>query len=136
MFYGIPKRKPGKPRNDGAGTFFGDLKAAMKKTDSAGAFAACGHDSGLPAPRLRVDGLDAPLAMPVPAEQAAALVSIAERAAFGRGEATIVDANRCVLYCWYDNEFGYSCQVVRIVQKLADISYPLIPAEVADIGFG
>ena len=91
MFYGIPKRKPGKPRNDGAGTFFGDLKAAMKKTDSAGAFAACGHDSGLPAPRLRVDGLDAPLAVPVPAAQAAALVSIAERAAFGRGEATIVD---------------------------------------------
>jgi len=52
------------------------------------------------------------------------------------GEATIVDANRCILYCWYDNEFGYSCQVVRIVQKLAGISYPLIPAEVADIGFG
>ena len=52
------------------------------------------------------------------------------------GEATIVDANRVVLYCWYDNEFGYSCQVVRIVQRLAGISYPLIPADVAHAGFG
>ena len=52
------------------------------------------------------------------------------------GQATIVDANRVVLYCWYDNEFGYSCQVVRIVQKLAGISYPLIPEDVATTGFG
>jgi glyceraldehyde 3-phosphate dehydrogenase len=52
------------------------------------------------------------------------------------GVATIVDANRVVLYCWYDNEFGYSCQVVRIVQKLAGIRYPLIPEDVAATGFG
>ncbi len=52
------------------------------------------------------------------------------------GEATLVDDNRCVLYVWYDNEFGYSCQVVRIVQKLAGISYPLIPSDVASTGFG
>jgi len=41
-----------------------------------------------------------------------------------------------VLYCWYDNEYGYSCQVVRIVQKLAGIKYPLIPEDVATTGFG
>jgi len=52
------------------------------------------------------------------------------------GEATIVDDNRCVLYIWYDNEFGYSCQVVRIVQKMAGIKYPLIPSDVARTGFG
>ncbi|HSG89581.1 MAG TPA: glyceraldehyde-3-phosphate dehydrogenase [Pseudomonadales bacterium] len=52
------------------------------------------------------------------------------------GEATIADGKRCVLYIWYDNEFGYSCQVVRIVQKWAGIRYPLIPANVAATGFG
>ena len=42
--------------------------------------------------------------------------------------ATIVDGNSCVLYCWYDNEFGYSCQVVRCLEKFAGVvwrSYPL-----------
>ncbi len=36
--------------------------------------------------------------------------------------ATIVQDNRCVLYIWYDNEFGYSCQVVRIVEQVSGIS--------------
>ncbi len=49
--------------------------------------------------------------------------------------ATIAKDNRCVLYVWYDNEFGYACQVVRIVQKWAGIAYPLIPGDVADLGF-
>lgn len=52
------------------------------------------------------------------------------------GDATIVDQNRVVLYIWYDNEFGYACQVVRVVQKWAGISYPLIPGDVARTGFG
>jgi len=51
------------------------------------------------------------------------------------GGASIVDGNRVVLYGWYDNEFGYACQVVRVVQKWAGINYPLIPKDVADIGF-
>jgi len=33
--------------------------------------------------------------------------------------ATIVQGNRCVLYIWYDNEFGYSHLVVRIVEKVS-----------------
>lgn len=52
------------------------------------------------------------------------------------GGATIVDGERVVLYGWYDNEFGYACQVVRVVQKWAGINYPLVPQDVADIGFG
>ena len=51
------------------------------------------------------------------------------------GSATIVDGNRVVLYAWYDNEFGYSCQVVRVVQRWAGIRYPLIPNDVARTGF-
>ena len=41
--------------------------------------------------------------------------------------ATIVNGNRCVLYVWYDNEFGYSCQVVRMLQKMSGIKYPAFP---------
>jgi glyceraldehyde 3-phosphate dehydrogenase (phosphorylating) len=52
------------------------------------------------------------------------------------GGATIVKDNRIVVYVWYDNEYGYSCQVVRVVQKWAGIRYPLIPSDVAEIGFG
>ncbi len=36
--------------------------------------------------------------------------------------ATIVQVNRCVLYVWYDNEYGYSYQVVRIVEKVSGLS--------------
>ena len=41
--------------------------------------------------------------------------------------ATITQGNRCVLYVWYDNEFGYSCQVVRMVQKMAGLELPSLP---------
>ncbi len=51
------------------------------------------------------------------------------------GVATIVKDNKAVLYVWYDNEFGYACQVVRVVQKWAGISYPLIPTDVVQQGF-
>jgi glyceraldehyde 3-phosphate dehydrogenase len=30
---------------------------------------------------------------------------------------------------WYDNEFGYACQVVRVLQKAAGIAYPLVPKD-------
>jgi glyceraldehyde 3-phosphate dehydrogenase len=51
------------------------------------------------------------------------------------GEAIIVKDNRAVLYVWYDNEFGYACQVVRVTQSLAGIAYPLIPEDVVKMGF-
>lgn len=42
-------------------------------------------------------------------------------------QATIVDDNRIVLYVWYDNEFGYSCQVVRCMRDMAEVSFPSLP---------
>ncbi len=41
-------------------------------------------------------------------------------------EATIVQGSQVVLYVWYDNEFGYSCQVIRVAQKMAGIKYIFI----------
>jgi len=41
--------------------------------------------------------------------------------------ATIVDGNRSVLYVWYDNEFGYSCQVVRMIDHIAGLKLPVLP---------
>lgn len=43
-------------------------------------------------------------------------------------QATIVAGQRATLYVWYDNEFGYSCQVMRVVQAMAGLHYPTIPA--------
>ncbi|AFU97473.2 glyceraldehyde-3-phosphate dehydrogenase [Simiduia agarivorans] len=41
--------------------------------------------------------------------------------------ATIADGNNVVLYCWYDNEFGYSCQVVRCLEDMAGVKYDMYP---------
>ncbi|MBN2644422.1 MAG: glyceraldehyde-3-phosphate dehydrogenase [Desulfuromonadaceae bacterium] len=41
--------------------------------------------------------------------------------------ATIVDGNRCVLYVWYDNEFGYSCQVIGLLEELVGLKLPMLP---------
>ena len=43
-------------------------------------------------------------------------------------QATIVDGDRAVLYVWYDNEVGYSCQVVKVMQDMSDINVPSLPA--------
>lgn len=42
-------------------------------------------------------------------------------------EATICNDNRVILYVWYDNEFGYSCQVVRILEDMAQVNPPAFP---------
>ena len=42
-------------------------------------------------------------------------------------EATIVKDKSCVLYCWYDNEFGYSCQVVRCLETMAGVTWKRFP---------
>jgi glyceraldehyde 3-phosphate dehydrogenase len=42
-------------------------------------------------------------------------------------QATIVADNRTTLYVWYDNEFGYSCQVMRVVTDMAELSVPTLP---------
>jgi glyceraldehyde 3-phosphate dehydrogenase len=43
-------------------------------------------------------------------------------------QATIVDGDRAVIYVWYDNEFGYSCQVVRVMHEMSGINVPTLPA--------
>ena len=43
------------------------------------------------------------------------------------GPATIADGTYLVLYVWYDNEFGYSCQVVRVLEEMAGICRPSFP---------
>jgi glyceraldehyde 3-phosphate dehydrogenase len=42
-------------------------------------------------------------------------------------QATLVQGDHCVLYVWYDNEFGYSRQVVRCLEELAGIVMPNFP---------
>ena len=42
--------------------------------------------------------------------------------------ATKVDGDNAILYLWYDNEFGYSCQVIRVVQHVSGAEYPTYPA--------
>jgi glyceraldehyde 3-phosphate dehydrogenase len=42
-------------------------------------------------------------------------------------EATIAEGQRCTLYVWYDNESGYSSQVVRLMREMAGIRYPNLP---------
>lgn len=44
-------------------------------------------------------------------------------------EATIVNGNSIILYCWYDNEFGYSCQVHRVLEAFAGVKYAVYPKE-------
>lgn len=41
--------------------------------------------------------------------------------------ATIVTDNRVILYVWYDNEAGYSAQVVRLIQQMAGVDYQVYP---------
>jgi glyceraldehyde 3-phosphate dehydrogenase len=41
--------------------------------------------------------------------------------------ATIVNGDHVVMYLWYDNEFGYSCQVQRILEQMAGIHYATYP---------
>ena len=43
--------------------------------------------------------------------------------------ATIVNGNSVVMYLWYDNEFGYSCQVFRLLEIMAGVHYDIYPVE-------
>ena len=42
-------------------------------------------------------------------------------------EATICTTNGVILYVWYDNEYGYSCQVVRVMEDIAGVNPPAFP---------
>jgi glyceraldehyde 3-phosphate dehydrogenase len=53
----------------------------------------------------------------------------ARKAATIDSVATIASGDSCVLYLWYDNEFGYSCQVIRVMQKMAGLDFPSLPVK-------
>jgi len=44
-------------------------------------------------------------------------------------QATIVNGTQAVVYLWYDNEFGYSCQVHRLLEQMAGIKFAYYPKE-------
>jgi glyceraldehyde 3-phosphate dehydrogenase len=48
-------------------------------------------------------------------------------AAIVDSKSTICLGKSCVLYVWYDNEFGYSRQVVRILEELAGLGLQTYP---------
>ncbi|WP_269451177.1 glyceraldehyde-3-phosphate dehydrogenase [Tsukamurella pseudospumae] len=54
------------------------------------------------------------------------------RAGIVDGLATIADGKDLVLYVWYDNEYGYSCQVVRVLERMSGVHPVVIPAR-ADV---
>jgi glyceraldehyde 3-phosphate dehydrogenase len=41
--------------------------------------------------------------------------------------ATVARGKTAVLYVWYDNEYGYSCQVVRLMQAMVGVSPRMFP---------
>jgi len=45
---------------------------------------------------------------------------------------TIVTDKQAIIYVWYDNEFGYSAQVVRLLQVIAKIQHPRFPREITE----
>ncbi|WP_281252074.1 glyceraldehyde-3-phosphate dehydrogenase [Kocuria massiliensis] len=51
------------------------------------------------------------------------------RAGIVDGLATIVTGHSVVVYVWYDNEFGYSCQVIRVVEEMAGVHPASFPRE-------
>ena len=42
-------------------------------------------------------------------------------------QATIADGNQITLYCWYDNEYGYTKQVLNLMKKVASIDLKRFP---------
>ncbi|MGV2819455.1 glyceraldehyde-3-phosphate dehydrogenase [Brevibacterium casei] len=80
---------------------------------------------------LRETSMNSPLRNQVDYVASPELVSTdlvgSKRAGVVDGLATIVDEDRVVVYVWYDNEFGYSCQVIRCVAEMADVDTPAFP---------
>ena len=42
-------------------------------------------------------------------------------------KATITNGNKMTLYCWYDNEYGYTKQVISLTKKVSKIELPRLP---------
>jgi len=54
------------------------------------------------------------------------------RAGIVDGLATIANGSKVILYVWYDNEFGYSCQVVRVLEEMAGVLAPAFPSAMVE----
>ena len=46
-------------------------------------------------------------------------------------QATITNDKRVTLYCWYDNEYGYTKQVINLAKKVAKINLPRLPKPIS-----
>tara|TARA_B100001250_G_scaffold104214_1_gene87900 strand:- start:4076 stop:5578 length:1503 start_codon:yes stop_codon:yes gene_type:complete len=46
-------------------------------------------------------------------------------------QATITSNKRLTLYCWYDNEYGYTKQVIGLAKKVANIDLPRLPKPIS-----
>src|SRR5690606_34530876 len=42
-------------------------------------------------------------------------------------EATVCHDDRAILYASYDDEYGYSCQVIRVLEDMAGVNPPAFP---------
>ncbi len=80
---------------------------------------------------LRKESLEGPLHSQVDYIDSTEVVStdfVGSRAAgVVDGLATIVNGKQAILYVWYDNEFGYSAQVVRVLEHITEsepVKYP------------
>ena len=46
-------------------------------------------------------------------------------------QATLTNDKRVTLYCWYDNEYGYTKQVINLAKKVAKINLPRLPKPIS-----
>ncbi len=80
---------------------------------------------------LREMALNSPLSGQIDYTQSTEIVSTdivgSRHAGVVDGAATIAQDKRCVLYIWYDNEFGYSCQVVHCMEQMMGVRYKTYP---------
>ncbi|GGI47585.1 glyceraldehyde 3-phosphate dehydrogenase [Agromyces flavus] len=80
---------------------------------------------------LRQVSLTSPLRQQVDYIESPEVVSTdfvgSNRAGIVDGLATIADGTDVVLYVWYDNEYGYSCQVVRVIEAMSGVHPRVLP---------
>ncbi len=80
---------------------------------------------------LRGLSLDSPLQQQIDFIDSPEVVSTdfvgSHRAGIVDGLATISNDNHLVLYVWYDNEYGYSSQVVRVLEHMASSHPKVLP---------
>ncbi|KUI97965.1 glyceraldehyde-3-phosphate dehydrogenase [Vibrio sp. MEBiC08052] len=82
---------------------------------------------------LRDIALNSPLAPQIDYTESTEIVSTdlvgSRYAGVIDGAATIAQDSRCVLYIWYDNEFGYSGQVIHCMEQMMGVRYKTYPTQ-------